>query len=285
MNEISARPRSAFADWAIIAIGLLAALFVVAEPVRNAVSESITVDSVVTGYVLFYLVLFAPLILLSLVLGRLGRHRVLRAGGRPLWWTLVGLLVGAGGLATCVFYAWLNGSLRPVAIDAQAQNHLMLGTAIVLLGVTAEELLFRGWLLGALQDMLGSSWAILLSAIAFSGFHWWAGGAAANVVSLANLLLGGLWFGLLAVRSGGILAPMAAHFAWNASESIVFGLDPNPGVDDLGALADYDLVGLPIWGGSGEGLNASIAMTLVLAALVIPLLPSFAGLTASARPG
>ncbi len=275
MDRNIARPRSAFADWAIIIIGLIAALFAVAEPVRDAISERITVDSVITGNVIFYAVLFVPLILLSLLLGLLGKHRVLRAGDSPLRWMLVGLLVGAGGLATCVLYVWLNGSLRPVPIDALAQNHLILGTAIVLLGVAAEELLFRGWLLGALQDMLGSSWAVLLSAIAFSGFHWWAGGAAADVVSLANLLLGGMWFGLLAVRSGGILAPMAAHFAWNASESIVFGLDPNPGVDELGALTNYDLVGLPMWGGSAEGLNASIAMTLVLAALVVPLLPSF----------
>ena len=274
MDGDIARPRSAFADWAIIIIGLIAALFAVAEPVRDAIGERITVDSVITGNVLFYAVLFVPLILLSLLLGLLGRHRVLRAGDSPLRWVLVGLLIGAGGLATCVLYVWLNGSLRPLPIDALAQNHLILGTAIVLLGVAAEELLFRGWLLSALQDMLGSSWAVLLSAIAFSGFHWWAGGAAADVVSLANLLLGGMWFGLLAVRSGGILAPMAAHFAWNASESIVFGLDPNPGVDELGALTNYDLVGLPMWGGSGEGLNASIAMTFVLAALVVPLLPS-----------
>ena len=274
MDGNIARPRSAFADWAIIIIGLIAALFAVAEPVRDAIGERITVDSVITGNVLFYAVLFVPLILLSLLLGLLGRHRVLRAGDSPLRWVLVGLLIGAGGLATCVLYVWLNGSLRPLPIDALAQNHLILGTAIVLLGVAAEELLFRGWLLSALQDMLGSSWAVLLSAIAFSGFHWWAGGAAADVVSLANLLLGGMWFGLLAVRSGGILAPMAAHFAWNASESIVFGLDPNPGVDELGALTNYDLVGLPMWGGSGEGLNASIAMTFVLAALVVPLLPS-----------
>ncbi len=274
MDGDIARPRSAFADWVIIIIGLIAALFAVAEPVRDAIGERITVDSVITGNVLFYAVLFVPLILLSLLLGLLGRHRVLRAGDSPLRWVLVGLLIGAGGLATCVLYVWLNGSLRPLPIDALAQNHLILGTAIVLLGVAAEELLFRGWLLSALQDMLGSSWAVLLSAIAFSGFHWWAGGAAADVVSLANLLLGGMWFGLLAVRSGGILAPMAAHFAWNASESIVFGLDPNPGVDELGALTNYDLVGLPMWGGSGEGLNASIAMTFVLAALVVPLLPS-----------
>ena len=275
MGGDMAQRRSAFADWAIIAFGLLAALFAVYGPVRDAISERITVDSIVTGNVLFYTILFVPLILLSVILGLLGRHRVLRVGESPLRWIVVGLLIGSGGLATCVFYAWLNGSLNRVPIEAGVQNHLLLGTAIVLLGVTAEELLFRGWLLSALQDMLGSSWAIVLSAFAFSGFHWWAGGAEADVVSLANLLVGGLWFGLLAVRSSGILAPMAAHFAWNASESIGFGLDPNPGVDDLGALTNFDLVGLPMWGGSAEGLNASIAMTLVLAALVIPLLPAF----------
>ena len=274
MDGKISRPRSAFADWAIIVIGLLAALLAVAEPVRDAIGERITVDSLVAANVLFYAVLFVPLIVLSVVLGLVGKHRVLRRGENPLRWTLVGLLIGAGGLATCVLYVWLNESLRRIPIDVLTQNHLILGAAIVLLGVTAEELLFRGWLLGALQDMLGSSWAVLLSAIAFSGFHWWAGGAAADVVSLANLLLGGMWFGLLAVRSGGIMAPMAAHFAWNASESIVFGLDPNPGVDELGALANYDLIGLPMWGGSAEGLNASIAMTFVLAALVIPLLPA-----------
>ena len=269
------QPRSAIVDWGLIVFGLLAALFAVYAPVRDAISQRITVDSIVTGNVLFYTVLFVPLIILSLLLGVIGRHRVLRAGENPLRWIFVGLLIGMGGLATCVLYAWLNDSLIRVAIDPLAQTHLILGAAIVLLGVTAEELLFRGWLLSALQDMLGSSWAILLSALAFSGFHWWAGGAEANVVSLANLLIGGMWFGLLAVRSRGILAPMAAHFAWNASESIGFGLDPNPGVDDLGALANFDLVGRPIWGGSAEGLNASIAMTVVLAALVIPLLPAF----------
>ena len=284
MGEQQARPRSAFADWAMIVIGLGVALFTVAEPVRDAIGERITVDSIIAANVLFYTILFVPLIVLSVVLGLLGRHRVLRAGENPLRWLILGLVIGAGGLATCVAYAWLNASLRRVPIDASVENHLLLSAAVVLLGVAAEELLFRGWLLGALQDMLGSSWAVLLSAIAFSGFHWWAGGATADVVSLANLMLGGLWFGLLAVRSGGILAPMAAHFAWNASESIGFGLDPNPGVDDLGALANYDLVGLPIWGGSAEGLNASIAMTLVLAALVIPLLPAFTRPLASREP-
>lgn len=284
MDKTIVRPRPAFVDWAIIAIGLAAALFAVAEPVRDAVGARITVDSMVAANVLFYVILFVPLILLSLLLGLLGRHRVLRAGKSPLRWVTVGLIIGTAGLTTCVVYAWLNASLRRVPIDPAAESHLILSGGIVLLGVAAEELLFRGWLLGAVQDMLGASWAVLLSAIAFSGFHWWAGGATADVVSLANLMLGGMWFGLLAVRSGGILAPMAAHFAWNASESILFGLDPNPGVDELGALTNYDLAGLPLWGGSPEGLNASISMTIVLAALVIPLLPAFTRPIARTEP-
>ncbi|QGN55296.1 CPBP family intramembrane glutamic endopeptidase [Novosphingobium sp. Gsoil 351] len=265
----------------MIVFGIGAALFTVAEPVRDAIGERITVDSMIAANVLFYLILFAPLILLSLLLGLLGRHQVLRAGESPLGWLALGLAIGAGGLTTCVIYAWLNASLHQVPIEPTAEHHLILSAAIVLLGVAAEEFLFRGWLLGAVQDMLGSSLAVLLSAIAFSGFHWWAGGATADVVSLANLMLGGLWFGLLAERSGGIVAPMAAHFAWNASESIGFGLDPNPGVDELGALTNFDLTGLRMWGGSDEGLNASIAMTLVLAALIIPLLPAFSRRMAS----
>ena len=152
---------------------------------------------------------------------------------------------------------------------------------MTLLGVVAEELLFRGWLLSALEDRVGGSLAVLLSAVAFSAFHLWAGGAV-DAISLANLLLGGLWFGLLAQRSGGILAPIGAHLGWNVAEDIGFGLVPNPGMGDLGALANYDMVGGPLWGGTEEGLNSSIAMTLVLVALVVPLLPRFAGRPATA---
>ena len=31
-------------------------------------------------------------------------------------------------------------------------------------------------------------------------------------------MLGGIWFALLAQRSGGMLAPFAAHYGWNVAE-------------------------------------------------------------------
>jgi serine/threonine protein phosphatase PrpC len=43
-------------------------------------------------------------------------------------------------------------------------------------------------------------------------------------------------------------------------------------VGSFGALVDLDLTGAALWGGSDEGLNGSIAMTLVLLVLLAPLL-------------
>lgn len=269
-----ASPRSALFGWVAMLLGLGAALFLIAPVVRDAIGERITVESIATANLVFNLVLFGPLIVLTLLLGWIERRRVLRAGRRPLSWGLIGLLTGVGGLAACVLYVWLNGTLRPAPLAEVPASYFWIGLAITLLGVVAEELLFRGWLLSALEDRVGPSLAVLLSALAFSGFHLWAGGAS-DPIALANLMLGGLWFGLLAQQSGGVIAPIAAHLGWNAAEDLGFGLLPNPGLGDFGAWVNYDMVGSVLWGGSEEGLNSSIAMTLVLTALVIPLLPAF----------
>jgi membrane protease YdiL (CAAX protease family) len=276
-----AAPRSAAFGWAVIAVGLGAAAGAIKG--GEALAGAVTFTSLAAANVAFYTLLFAPLIVLGLLLGFVERRRVLRAGTTPGRWGLLGLATGAGGLGTCVLYVWLHGGLQPEANPPVPHGFIALGFAIALMGVLAEELLFRGWLQPALEDRVGPQWAVLLSAVAFSAFHLWAGGAS-DAISLANLLLGGLWFGLLAQRSGGLVAPIAAHLGWNVAEDIGFGLVPNPGVGELGALSNHQMVGAAIWGGSEEGINASIAMTLVLAALVIPLLPTLTRSSSAAVP-
>ena len=265
-------PRSAAFGWVTIGVGLAGAAGAIKG--GEALAAAITVDSLAAASVVFYTLLFAPLIVLSVVLGLVEQRRVVRAGDAPGRWGLIGLTSGIGGLSACVLYVWLHGGWQSEANPVVPQGFLALGLAIASMGVVAEELLFRGWLQSALEDRVGSQGAVLLSAVAFSAFHWLAGGAT-DAISLANLLLGGLWFGLLAQRSGGLVAPIAAHLGWNVAEDIGFGLVPNPGVGELGALSNHQIIGSAIWGGSNDGLNASIAMTLVLAALVIPLLPTF----------
>ena len=87
-------------------------------------------------------------------------------------------------------------------------------------------------------------------------------------MAFANISLAGAFFGMLAMRTGGLAAPLAAHWVWNVLELCVFGLTPNPGVDSMGSLLDLDLVGPVLSSGGRDGLNASLATT---AALVIAL--------------
>lgn len=133
----------------------------------------------------------------------------------------------------------------------------------------AEEAVFRGWL----QPLLCARWGVwmglLCASAAFAALHLVAGER--SPVALLNLLLGGVAFGLLALRSGGLWAPFAAHLGWNWVEGSVLGLEPNPGVGATGSVFDLDLVGGTIWSGGRDAMNGSLAMTLALVLAVVLL--------------
>ena len=218
---------------------------------------------------LFNLLVFLPLLLLGVVGGALDRRNALRPGARPGVGLALGLAIGLCGLGASVLYAWLAGTSSTGGAPSPSAGLLVWGLGIVLLQVAAEEVYFRGWLQPALTARWGWTAGIVAGALAFAALHV-AGGARAPV-SLLNLFLGGLMFGLLAARGGGLAAATAAHFAWNATEQLGLGLDPNPGVGSFGSVFDLELAGAPIWGGSDQGLNGSVGMTIALFAIVVPL--------------
>lgn len=217
---------------------------------------------------MFTLLLFGTLLGIAIVGLRIdGRLHGLVGGAVPAMASggaaigLFGLLAGAAGAA-------LAGTAHHAGGKAGIAG-LVLGTAAILFQSGVEEIYFRGWLQPVLARAWGVRAGLLVAAAAFAALHV-VGGARAPL-SLCNLFLGGMLFGLLAVRSGGLAAPIAAHAAYNWAEQILLGLDPNPGVGSFGALLDLDLVGSPLWGGSTEGLNASLAMSFALTALIIPV--------------
>jgi len=271
--------------WLMLAVGIAAGAGWV--PAAQKLSERISVTAPGPAVGLFDLLVFGPLIAIAVVLGLLSRRPVLRMGERPVLWTLAGLGCGAIAIGSTTGFAWLNGSLRPALQPSPMVPALVaLGIALTVLQAGAEEVLFRGWLQPALIERIGVAPGVLAGALVFVGFH--AIGAVPSILALVNLLLGGLWFGLLALRSGGILAPLAAHFAYNVIEDCGLGLVPNPGVGQLGALHDFDLIGSPLWGSTAEGLNASIGTTAALLAMLLPLLvrpaPRLAPSPALGRP-
>ncbi|MDE2595334.1 MAG: CPBP family intramembrane metalloprotease [Sphingomonadales bacterium] len=240
--------------------------------VGQRIGAAITIEAIGQAMSVYYAVLFLPLIGMALLFGWFGKLRVLRWGDAPARWLAVGLALGAGGFLVTLGYAWLNGGLVPGEVARGSFGLIALGAALTLLQVGTEEVLFRGWLQPALIARVGVPAAVVLGAVVFAVFHIPAG--AVSPMSLVNLVLGGVFFGLLALRSGGLVAPLAAHYAWNAIEDLGFGLVPNPGNGPLGSLSDWDLLGPPLWGGTPDGLNDSIGTTVALVALIVPLLLS-----------
>ena len=266
------RPIGTIWGWLALGVGIAAGAGWV--PAAQKLSERISVTDPGPATGLFDLLVFVPLIAIAVVLGLLSRQPVLRAGTRPLLWTLSGLACGTVAILASTSFAWLSGGLRPALQPvAPVPGLIVLGIGLTVLQAGAEEVLFRGWLQPSLIARIGVPGGVLAGSVVFAAFH--AISTTSDPVSLTNLLLGGLWFGLLALRSGGILAPLAAHFAYNVIEDCGLGLVPNGPKDwvgPLGALHDLDLVGSPLWGGGPEGLNASLGLTAALIAMILPLL-------------
>ncbi len=216
----------------------------------------------------FTLVLFGLLVSVAMAGLRVERRR-LTFGSDVM--TGVGLAVGIGGLTVAMLLAMIAGLVQP---GRTAATHgiglLLIGTLTVVIQSTAEEVYFRGWLQPVLIRGWGAAAGVVVAALAFSALH--VAGGARSPMTLLNIFLAGTLFGMIALRTGGILAAAAAHTGWNWAEAMLFGLDPNPGVGSFGTIADLDLVGSAWWGGSAEGLNASIGVTLVLIALILPLI-------------
>ncbi|HQS68514.1 MULTISPECIES: CPBP family intramembrane glutamic endopeptidase [unclassified Novosphingobium] len=259
----------AWRQWAAIGLGLLLTWSWVLVIVHFA--PDILGTEASTGILsAFTLVLYGALLPFALLAGWLSGTKVLRAGHAPMRWALIGSGLGAGGLGCALLMSWLNGATVPGASATGLGGLVLTGIALTLVQSAMEEVLFRGWLQPVLVQRIGQIAGIVASSITFMAFHLIGG--AIQPMSMLVIALAGAMFGMLALRSGGIIAPVMAHAGWNASEDSVFGLVPNPGNEMFGSIVDLDLVGSPWWGGSDEGLNASLGAAVVLCAIILPLL-------------
>jgi membrane protease YdiL (CAAX protease family) len=179
----------------------------------------------------------------------------------------MGIVGGAAGLGVAIALSALAGTAQHGQGLTGGVTLLLAGAVLTLVQTGAEELYFRGWLQPHLEAGWGPWPGLVVTAAAFAGLHFVSDPFEA--VSFGNLVLAGLWFGLLAQRSGGLALPIGAHFGWNWAEEMLFGATPNPGVSAFGTIFDWDLTGASLWGGSSSGLNASLSATFVLLAFVV----------------
>ncbi|MCM3845653.1 CPBP family intramembrane metalloprotease [Pseudonocardia sp. DR1-2] len=117
-----------------------------------------------------------------------------------------------------------------VAPGVTAVVAVLLATA---LQSSTEELLFRGYLLGAVRTGFGSTAAVAFSSVVFGLCHSFNSGA--TVVYVATTVALGALLGVLALGRGGLWASCSFHTVWNAVQNVL--ADPAAGHRDSGASA------------------------------------------------
>ncbi|SNS31940.1 hypothetical protein SAMN06295912_104114 [Sphingomonas laterariae] len=244
--------------------GCIAILMGLAQPIAENVGAALAgVHGALGGR------LGIPAAVLALALiGLIVFRRPFRLGRRRPALVLIALPSGVVAVLAALAVAAMAGAVVPGAAEVAAPA-LAIGLIVVAIQVLGEEVLLRGLLQPLLTRAWGAWLGVLLTALTFTLIHVLGGWR--DPVSLLNITLAGIWFGLLALRTSGLLAPTLAHFGYNWGEEMLVGISPNPGLGDFGAIFDFDLVGPAILGGSVDGFNASLVLSVVLILLILPL--------------
>jgi len=253
--------------WRVAAFMCLVLFFVTGAvfPLRAAGIESPVTEQ---------LLLLAAALAATWTLTRFVNRKPLRAVG--LWihdgtlrelgaGCLLGFLMMAGIYAVEVALGYVTPSsagLGPAGALGVAGLSLVWFSA----GAIAEELLFRGYAFQTLIQTVTFLPATLLMAIVFAMAH--LQNPHVTALSLCNVVLSGMLFSFAYMKTRSLWLPFGVHFAWNFSQTALFGL-PTSGMLVTGrALVSATQSG-PVWVGGGEfgpegGVLATIALITCL---------------------
>ncbi|MGQ0543507.1 MAG: lysostaphin resistance A-like protein [Blastocatellia bacterium] len=197
---------------------------------------------------------------------------------------LLGLVFGTLTLGFAVGIAYAFGGLQFHLNEYQDSSQILraLSISFVVLAVAAafEEALFRGYILQTFSRS-GFAWlAIALTSLFFGVVH--IGNPNAGLISTANTVLAGIWFGIAYLKTRDLWFVWGMHLMWNWVQGAIFGIE----ISGLTNLASSPLLkeidSGPAWltgetYGVEGGIVATIALVISMAAIWwIPILKPMA---------
>jgi uncharacterized protein len=180
-----------------------------------------------------------------------------------------GVLIGIAMMSVIVAGDWVAGGFAVGGVaKAFSSPQALGGIAVLLAGFavqsSAEEILFRGWMMSSLAYRLGVVPAVLVSSLIFTLLHT---ERAVSPLFAANVFLFAVFACCWSLRTGNIWGVMGWHAGWNWWLGVGFEL-PVTGLNThLPALiARLAPEGPSYLTGGAQGVEASVACSVVLIA-------------------
>ena len=190
---------------------------------------------------------------------------VFRPGrGNTLKNLLIGLGIGLGMNLTCTLAAIAHGDIVLYYSQFDAL-YLIVGILAVMIQSGGEELVTRGYMLGATRERHGTVFAIAFNSLFFAAAHLMNPGVTA--LSIANIILVGVLCSLLVVFYDSLWMPIGLHTAWNYCQSLLLGL-PNSGIVSAKALCKLDAATDSFFYSAAFGLEGSAFAAILESACI-----------------
>ncbi len=133
----------------------------------------------------------------------------------------------------------------------------------------AEELVTRGYMLGALRERYPVWVAVLGNSLLFAALHLTNNGI--TVISFLQTLLIGLLFSLFVVFLDSLWMAIALHTAWNYTQNFLLGL-PNSGHVSEKSFLHLEAAGNSAFYDATFGLEGSLSSLAVICLLIAAML-------------
>lgn len=163
-----------------------------------------------------------------------------------------------------LFATWLltPREAAPGTVGAEALGAVAFMAFAYIVQGSAEEILYRGWLMNVLAHRLGVAAGVVVNVLLFACAH--SRNSGFGILPGMNLVLFGLFLSLLTLRTGSLWAACLWHAFWNWSIAHVWGAAISGEPPDGGSLMAWDTVGPAVWTGGVWGPEGGLPATIIL---------------------
>ena len=185
--------------------------------------------------------------------------------GNTLGEFALGILIGFVTNGICILAAWLHGDLH-FSVGRFEAVYLLAAFVTVLIQSAAEELLTRGYMLGALRERYGVWIAVAINSLFFGALHLANPGV--SVMSILDIVVVGVALSVVVVCRGSLWMAIAIHTMWNFTQNFLFGL-PNSGIVSQGSFLQLDAAADSVFYDAVFGVEGALPAVLVDLALAV----------------
>lgn len=176
---------------------------------------------------------------------------------------IFGLIFGAISMSVIFFILLFteNITIEKGLSSPSISYYTYTGIAVFIAVGIKEELLCRGYLMNLLNDMNRPWLSIILSSVIFSLLHIFNPNV--EPLGLLNIILVGILFGYMYLRSRNLWMPIGYHITWNYFQGNVFGF-PVSGTDPQGIYSICNIKDNLLTGGKFGPEGGILATAVIL---------------------